>query len=162
MAVDSKKVLDYGSYQTTKCRIKVVRLYSLQSFLNIETFMIFFSFSFFTVLAGVEVQPEHCVIENEDGIVTLYPINNALCTINAVNIQGSAKLTQGELFNSSTLEISSTLKATQQNSKLWSFSLLQTNLTIMCYSFVNCNSLCKQRKFSLYIFFGYCNKWIMA
>lgn len=50
------------------------------------------------VLAGVEVQPEHCVIENEDGIVTLYPINNALCTINAVNIQGSAKLTQGAVI----------------------------------------------------------------
>ncbi|XP_014781484.1 kinesin-like protein KIF16B isoform X1 [Octopus bimaculoides] len=50
------------------------------------------------VLAGVDVQSEHCVIENDDSVVTLYPINNALCTINGANIQGSAKLTQGAVI----------------------------------------------------------------
>ncbi|GAB1601251.1 kinesin-like protein KIF16B isoform X1 [Argonauta hians] len=50
------------------------------------------------VLAGVEVHAEHCVIENIDSVVTLYPINNSLCTINGVNVIGSAKLTQGAVI----------------------------------------------------------------
>lgn len=48
------------------------------------------------VIAGEEVEREHCTIENENSTVTLYPGEEALCCVNGNIVSEPAKLTQGE------------------------------------------------------------------
>ncbi|GFS03274.1 kinesin-like protein KIF16B [Elysia marginata] len=41
------------------------------------------------------VQPDHCIIDHRDGIVTLHPIEGSLCAVNSKSIQEPVKLQQG-------------------------------------------------------------------
>ena len=49
----------------------------------------------FTVIAGEEVESQHCVIENNENSVTLTPNEDALCCVNGNVVSESTKLTQG-------------------------------------------------------------------
>ena len=47
------------------------------------------------MIAGEEVESQHCVIENNDNSVTLTPNEDALCCVNGNVVSESTKLTQG-------------------------------------------------------------------
>ena len=49
------------------------------------------------VIAGVDVERYHCWIENTEGEVTLYPVDDALCAVNGNVVNEPTKLTQGTL-----------------------------------------------------------------
>ncbi|RUS86561.1 hypothetical protein EGW08_005700 [Elysia chlorotica] len=46
-------------------------------------------------ISGFGVQPDHCIIEHRDGVVTLHPIEGSLCAVNSRLIQEPVKLQQG-------------------------------------------------------------------
>ncbi|KAL8611043.1 hypothetical protein ACOMHN_042659 [Nucella lapillus] len=48
-------------------------------------------------IAGPEVEHQHCVIEYCNGVVTLHPIEDALCMVNGQTITEPVKLQQGEV-----------------------------------------------------------------
>ncbi|XP_076464359.1 kinesin-like protein KIF16B isoform X2 [Babylonia areolata] len=48
-------------------------------------------------IAGPEVEQQHCVIEYRNGVVTLHPIEEALCTVNGHLVTDPVKLQQGEV-----------------------------------------------------------------
>ncbi|RWS04489.1 kinesin-like protein KIF16B isoform X2 [Dinothrombium tinctorium] len=47
------------------------------------------------VLHGYDIEDEHCLIELENGIATLVPLNNAICFVNTELISKPTKLSQG-------------------------------------------------------------------
>ncbi|XP_071961810.1 kinesin-like protein KIF16B [Antedon mediterranea] len=47
------------------------------------------------LLYGVDVQDEHCMLINRDGVVTLHPLKKALCAVNGKSIDRPIALTQG-------------------------------------------------------------------
>ncbi|KAM6311793.1 stAR-related lipid transfer protein 9 [Aegotheles albertisi] len=49
------------------------------------------------VLQGRWIERDHCMIENNCGIVTLRPVQGALCTVNGCEVTGSCRLSQGAL-----------------------------------------------------------------
>ncbi|KAL3874464.1 hypothetical protein ACJMK2_037473 [Sinanodonta woodiana] len=50
------------------------------------------------VIDREEIEREHCVIENNNGEVTLHPISNAQCRINGSIVTEPTKLTQGDVI----------------------------------------------------------------
>lgn len=50
------------------------------------------------VIAGVDVERYHCCIENNEGEVTLYPVDDALCAVNGMVVDEPTKLTQGAVI----------------------------------------------------------------
>ncbi|KAL8589773.1 hypothetical protein ACOMHN_020776 [Nucella lapillus] len=50
------------------------------------------------VISGEEAQPDHCVIEYVEGVVTLHPIEDSSCSVNGVALTSPSKLTQGALI----------------------------------------------------------------
>lgn len=50
------------------------------------------------VLSGLEVEPEHCVIEHDNGEVTLHPASAGICMVNGEHIQEPTKLYQGAVI----------------------------------------------------------------
>lgn len=48
------------------------------------------------VLHGLDLESEHCVFENQNGTVTLVPLNGAQCSVNGVLLTEPAPLNQGE------------------------------------------------------------------
>ncbi|GFN97153.1 kinesin-like protein kif16b [Plakobranchus ocellatus] len=46
-------------------------------------------------ISGSGVQPDHCIIEHRDGIVTLHPIEGSLCAVNSKVITEPVRLQQG-------------------------------------------------------------------
>lgn len=51
------------------------------------------------MIAGVDVERYHCRIENNEGEVTLYPMDDALCAVNGMQVDEPTKLTQGRLVH---------------------------------------------------------------
>ena len=49
------------------------------------------------MIAGLEVEKEHCSIENTSESVTLTPVSDALCSVNGSLVEETTKLTQGTL-----------------------------------------------------------------
>ncbi|XP_075610495.1 stAR-related lipid transfer protein 9 isoform X1 [Balearica regulorum gibbericeps] len=49
------------------------------------------------VLQGRWIERDHCIIDNNSGIVTLRPVQGAHCTVNGYEITGSCRLSQGAL-----------------------------------------------------------------
>ncbi|KFQ58919.1 StAR-related lipid transfer protein 9, partial [Pelecanus crispus] len=49
------------------------------------------------VLQGRWIERDHCVIDNNCGIVTLRPVQGAHCTVNGCEVTGSCRLSQGAL-----------------------------------------------------------------
>ena len=52
---------------------------------------------YITVIAGLEVESEHCTLENNNSCVTLIPTEGALCAVNGNLVTESTKLTQGNI-----------------------------------------------------------------
>ena len=50
------------------------------------------------VLAGVEIEKDHCVIEHHNGEVVLYPGDGALCVVNGVTVTSQTTLSQGAVI----------------------------------------------------------------
>ncbi|XP_067895844.1 stAR-related lipid transfer protein 9 isoform X2 [Heterodontus francisci] len=50
------------------------------------------------VLQGPWVEREHCVIHNDNGVVTLEPIRGSQCTVNEVDVTHSCRLSQGAVI----------------------------------------------------------------
>ena len=50
------------------------------------------------MIAGLEVEMEHCTIENSSNSVALTPIGEALCSVNGSLVEETTKLTQGQLW----------------------------------------------------------------
>ncbi|KAI5704056.1 hypothetical protein M8J75_001570 [Diaphorina citri] len=51
------------------------------------------------VVKGKGVEPVHCYLENEQGSVTLYPIDNCDVSVDGTPLYGATKLTQGSTVN---------------------------------------------------------------
>ncbi|KFV93278.1 StAR-related lipid transfer protein 9, partial [Eurypyga helias] len=49
------------------------------------------------VLQGRWIEKDHCMIDNNCGIVTLRPVQGAHCTVNGCEVTGSCRLSQGAL-----------------------------------------------------------------
>ncbi|KAM9290837.1 stAR-related lipid transfer protein 9 [Morus bassanus] len=49
------------------------------------------------VLQGRWIERDHCMIDNNSGIVTLRPVQGAHCTVNGCEVTGSCRLSQGAL-----------------------------------------------------------------
>ncbi|XP_065610836.1 stAR-related lipid transfer protein 9 [Cyrtonyx montezumae] len=49
------------------------------------------------VLQGQWIEKDHCMIDNNCGIVTLRPVQGAYCTVNGCEVTGSCRLSQGAL-----------------------------------------------------------------
>ncbi|XP_037249495.1 stAR-related lipid transfer protein 9 [Falco rusticolus] len=49
------------------------------------------------VLQGRWIERDHCIIDNNCGIVTLRPVQGAHCTVNGCEVTGSCRLSQGAL-----------------------------------------------------------------
>ncbi|KFQ46257.1 StAR-related lipid transfer protein 9, partial [Nestor notabilis] len=49
------------------------------------------------VLQGRWIERDHCMIDNNCGIVTLRPVQGAHCTVNGCEVSGSCRLSQGAL-----------------------------------------------------------------
>ncbi|XP_053922668.1 stAR-related lipid transfer protein 9 isoform X2 [Cuculus canorus] len=50
------------------------------------------------VLQGQWIERDHCMIDNNCGIVTLRPVQGAHCTVNGCEVTGSCRLSQGALI----------------------------------------------------------------
>ncbi len=50
------------------------------------------------VLHGLGLESEHCLIENQNGTVTLIPLNDAQCSVNGVQITEPCSLNQGHIY----------------------------------------------------------------
>lgn len=50
------------------------------------------------VLAGVEIEKDHCVIEYHNGEVVLYPGDGSLCVVNGVTVTSPTTLSQGAVI----------------------------------------------------------------
>ncbi|ELU07622.1 hypothetical protein CAPTEDRAFT_180938 [Capitella teleta] len=50
------------------------------------------------VLSGKLIEAEHCIIRHVDGLVTLIPLDGALCSVNNVRIHEPTKLQQGSII----------------------------------------------------------------
>jgi pSer/pThr/pTyr-binding forkhead associated (FHA) protein len=48
------------------------------------------------VLTGAGVEPEHCLFESVDGVVTLHPIGS-LCCVNRSDVRDSVELIHGSI-----------------------------------------------------------------
>ena len=48
-----------------------------------------------SVLSGVDMEQEHCIIEHNNGDVTLVPLGMAACTVNGIVVSDPVKLNQG-------------------------------------------------------------------
>ena len=49
-------------------------------------------------LVGMELEPLHCVIENDNGEVTLIPVGQAMCCVNGAEVSGATLLTHGIIY----------------------------------------------------------------
>ena len=55
-----------------------------------------------SVLAGIDLEAEHCIIGYNDGKVMLVPSPGAICTVNGVTVTESCQLSQGAHLHSVT------------------------------------------------------------
>uniref|UniRef100_A0A096MHV9 Kinesin motor domain-containing protein n=1 Tax=Poecilia formosa TaxID=48698 RepID=A0A096MHV9_POEFO len=93
-----------------------------------------------TVLSGPELPREHCLLENCAGIVTLFPQDGALCSVNGSAVTHPCQLTQGAIIQLGGGPIlrfnhpakASQLKEKQQKGKIISNS--ETGFYSSCFS----------------------------
>lgn len=55
---------------------------------------------YFVVLQGQWIERDHCVIDNQHGIVTLRPLQGAQCIVNGHKVTDSFRLSQGKFYSS--------------------------------------------------------------
>ncbi|MEQ2228913.1 hypothetical protein ILYODFUR_013511, partial [Ilyodon furcidens] len=92
------------------------------------------------VLHGLDLESEHCVFENQNGTVTLVPLNGAQCSVNGVLVTAPSQLNQGavillgrtNMFRFNHPKEAAKLREKRKSGLLSSFSLSMTDLSKSC------------------------------
>uniref|UniRef100_A0AAR2LXC8 Kinesin-like protein KIF16B n=1 Tax=Pygocentrus nattereri TaxID=42514 RepID=A0AAR2LXC8_PYGNA len=89
------------------------------------------------VLHGLGLESEHCLFENQNGTVTLIPLNEAQCSVNGVQVTDPCQLNQGavillgrtNMFRFNHPKEAAKLREKRKSGLLSSFSLSMTDLS---------------------------------
>ncbi|XP_030635748.1 kinesin-like protein KIF16B [Chanos chanos] len=92
------------------------------------------------VLHGLDLESEHCLFENQNGTVTLIPLNEAQCSVNGVQVTEPCQLNQGavillgrtNMFRFNHPKEAAKLREKRKSGLLSSFSLSMTDLSKSC------------------------------
>ncbi|XP_060755073.1 kinesin-like protein KIF16B isoform X2 [Neoarius graeffei] len=92
------------------------------------------------VLHGLGLESEHCLFENQDGTVTLIPLNDSQCSINGVHITEPCQLNQGavillgrtNMFRFNHPKEAAKLREKRKSGLLSTLSLSMTDLSKSC------------------------------
>uniref|UniRef100_A0A673INF9 Kinesin-like protein KIF16B n=2 Tax=Sinocyclocheilus rhinocerous TaxID=307959 RepID=A0A673INF9_9TELE len=94
------------------------------------------------ILHGLGLESEHCLIENQNGAVTLIPLNDAQCSVNGVQITEPCPLNQGavillgrtNMFRFNHPKEAAKLREKRKSGLLTSLSLSMSDLSKSCES----------------------------
>ncbi|XP_051560897.1 kinesin-like protein KIF16B [Myxocyprinus asiaticus] len=94
------------------------------------------------ILHGLGLESEHCLIENQNGTVTLIPLNDSQCSVNGVQITEPCQLNQGavillgrtNMFRFNHPKEAAKLREKRKSGLLTSLSLSMTDLSKSCES----------------------------
>lgn len=92
------------------------------------------------ILHGLGLESEHCLIENQNGRVTLIPLNDAQCSVNGVQVTEPCQLNQGavillgrtNMFRFNHPKEAAKLREKRKSGLLTSLSLSMTDLSKSC------------------------------
>ncbi|XP_072513245.1 kinesin-like protein KIF16B isoform X2 [Salminus brasiliensis] len=92
------------------------------------------------VLHGLGLESEHCLFENQNGMVTLIPLNEAQCSVNGVQVTEPCQLNQGavillgrtNMFRFNHPKEAAKLREKRKSGLLSSLSLSMTDLSKSC------------------------------
>uniref|UniRef100_A0A8C1N452 Kinesin-like protein KIF16B n=1 Tax=Cyprinus carpio TaxID=7962 RepID=A0A8C1N452_CYPCA len=92
------------------------------------------------ILHGLGLESEHCLIENQNGTVTLIPLNDAQCSVNGVQITEPCPLNQGavillgrtNMFRFNHPKEAAKLREKRKSGLLTSLSLSMSDLSKSC------------------------------
>ncbi|KAF4118373.1 kinesin-like protein KIF16B isoform X2 [Onychostoma macrolepis] len=92
------------------------------------------------ILHGLGLESEHCLIENQNGTVTLVPLNDAQCSVNGVQITEPCPLNQGavillgrtNMFRFNHPKEAAKLREKRKSGLLTSLSLSMSDLSKSC------------------------------
>ncbi|KAM3864897.1 kinesin-like protein KIF16B [Diretmus argenteus] len=92
------------------------------------------------ILHGLDLESEHCMFENQNGKVTLVPLNGAQCSVNGVQVLGPSQLNQGavillgrtNMFRFNHPKEAAKLREKRKSGLLSTFSLSMTDLSQSC------------------------------
>ncbi|XP_059408801.1 kinesin-like protein KIF16B isoform X5 [Carassius carassius] len=92
------------------------------------------------ILHGLGLESEHCLIENQNGTVTLIPLNDAQCSVNGVQITEPCQLNQGavmllgrtNMFRFNHPKEAAKLREKRKSGLLTSLSLSMSDLSKSC------------------------------
>ncbi|XP_066516930.1 kinesin-like protein KIF16B isoform X4 [Hoplias malabaricus] len=92
------------------------------------------------VLHGLGLESEHCLFQNQNGTVTLIPLNEAQCSVNGVQVTEPCQLNQGavillgrtNMFRFNHPKEAAKLREKRKSGLLSSFSLSMTDLSKSC------------------------------
>ncbi|XP_031418441.1 kinesin-like protein KIF16B isoform X3 [Clupea harengus] len=94
------------------------------------------------VLHGLDLESEHCLFENQNGTVTLVPLNQAQCSVNGMQVTEPCQLNQGavilfgrtNMFRFNHPKEAAKLREKRKSGLLSSLSLSMTDLSKSCES----------------------------
>ncbi|KAI2668173.1 Kinesin-like protein KIF16B [Labeo rohita] len=92
------------------------------------------------ILHGLGLESEHCLIENQNGMVTLIPLNDAQCSVNGVQVIEPCQLNQGavillgrtNMFRFNHPKEAAKLREKRKSGLLTSLSLSMSDLSKSC------------------------------
>ncbi|XP_047659229.1 kinesin-like protein KIF16B isoform X2 [Tachysurus fulvidraco] len=92
------------------------------------------------VLHGLGLESEHCLFENQDGTVTLIPLNESQCSVNGVHVTEPCQLNQGavillgrtNMFRFNHPKEAAKLREKRKSGLLSTLSLSMTDLSKSC------------------------------
>uniref|UniRef100_A0A8D0GN76 Kinesin family member 16B n=1 Tax=Sphenodon punctatus TaxID=8508 RepID=A0A8D0GN76_SPHPU len=92
------------------------------------------------VLHGLDLESEHCILENLSGTVNLIPLNDAQCSVNGIQVTEATQLNQGavillgrtNMFRFNHPKEAAKLREKRKSGLLPSFSLSMTDLSKSC------------------------------
>ncbi|KAL2086530.1 hypothetical protein ACEWY4_017589 [Coilia grayii] len=92
------------------------------------------------VLHGLDLESEHCLFENQSGMVTLVPLSQAQCSVNGMQVTGPCQLNQGavillgrtNMFRFNHPKEAAKLREKRKSGLLSSLSLSMTDLSKSC------------------------------
>ncbi|XP_059187164.1 kinesin-like protein KIF16B isoform X2 [Centropristis striata] len=92
------------------------------------------------ILHGLDLESEHCMFENQNGKVTLVPLNRAQCSVNGVQVVEPSQLNQGavillgrtNMFRFNHPKEAAKLREKRKSGLLSTFSLSMTDLSKSC------------------------------
>ncbi|XP_057188139.1 kinesin-like protein KIF16B isoform X2 [Triplophysa rosa] len=92
------------------------------------------------ILHGMGLESEHCLIENQNGRVTLIPLNDAQCSVNGVQVTEPCQLNQGavillgrtNMFRFNHPKEAAKLREKRKSGLLTSLSLSMSDLSKSC------------------------------